>query len=266
MTDPRSVFLYMQNALRILFFVPLTLLISLASLSAQSHQQPDLKTTDGMQRLRDQQQNPHTRVYARASALQDYQSAIYALHQMLLDDPENSFLQDSLAYMYARTGNTTSCLAWCDQCLQKRPNSLFILNLSSTLLESTGQFKKALSRLETLHQNTGSNYYRYKISSLQYELGRYGESLVNIESMLQDSSTLPELIMMSWDDSSTEVPMRAALLNLRGNLELQVNQEGKARKSFRKALKMAPDFALPRNNIRALDEKNRQRNERDSDR
>lgn len=256
----------MQNALGKLFLIAMSLLSGLASLPAQSDHGHDTKTIDGMQRLRDQQQNPHARVFAQASALQDYQSAIYALHQLLLDDPENSFLQDSLAYMYARTNNNTSCLAWCDLCLQKRPNSLFILSLSGTLLESSGQFKEALERFETLHKNTGSNFYRYKISSLQYELGRYGESLVNIESMLQDSSTQRELILMNWDGASREVPMQAALLNLRGNLELQVNQEGKARKSFRQALKMAPDFELPRNNIRALDEKNRKRNEARSDR
>jgi predicted Zn-dependent protease len=256
----------MRSTLLSLLFLPLTLLLTWTFVPAQSHDNPPLNTTEGMQRLRDQQQNPHVLVYARASALQDYQSAIYALHHLLLDDPENSFLQDSLAYMYARTGNIPSCLAWCDLCLEKRPNSLFILNLSANLLESANMDKEALARFETLHQNTGSNFYRYKISSLQFELGRYGESLVNIESMLQDSSTSPELIMVTWDDVSREVPMRAALLNLRGNLELQVNQEGKARKSFRQALKIAPEFALPRNNIRALDEKNRQRNERGSDR
>ena len=180
---------------------------------------------------------------------------------MLLNDPENHILQDSLALMYVRTGNTTACVNWCDECLKTRPTSVYLLNLSATMLESNGRHKDALGRYERLYSQTNSHFYRYKVSTLQFLLGRHGECLANIEAMLQDESVAREIVQVNWQDSGSEVPMRAALLNLRGNLELALNQSGKARKSFRQALKEAPDFQLARNNIRAMDEKDRERRE-----
>ena len=238
------------------------LLITFSQVQAQSRDSIDINSIEGLNQLRKMQQDPHARIYLQARNLGDYHTAIYALHHMLLTDPENHFLQDSLALMYVRTGNTQACVAWCDQCLKKRPDRVFPLNLSATMLESQGLYKPALERYERLYANTGSQFYRYKVSSLQLLLGRHGESLANIEAMLQDENVARELVQVNWQDSGSEVPMRAALLNLRGNLELALNQSGKARKSFRQALKEAPEFELARNNLRAMDDKEREKRNR----
>lgn len=219
----------------------------------------DFLTTEGMNRLRQAQLSPHALIYQRASALGDWNSAIYALHQLLLEDPGNRFHEDSLAALYLRTGNRVACLRLSREILSKRPDDLFILQLAGAVSEGDNDLKAALADFEALSQATKAPFYRYKVAGLQFQLGRYGECGSNIESMLTDAAIDDQAVRVDWAGGGAEIPLRAALLNLRGNLELALNKEMLARKSFREALKIAPDFVLARNNLNAIQEKYQQR-------
>ena len=48
------------------------------------------------------------------------------------------------------------------------------------------------------------------------------------------------------------VPIQAAALNLRGNLELKLGKKKEARADFEKALELAPDFLLPKGNLEQM--------------
>lgn len=216
---------------------------------------PDLNTTDGMNQMRRSQLDPHALVYQRASALGDWPTAITAIHHLLLQDPGNRYLQDSLAALYFRVGNLTACHAWCLENLQQRPDDLILLQLAGNVEESRGNLKSALERFERIFQLTQSHFHRYKTASLQYQIGRYGEAGSHIESMLSDPAIDQEMVHIDWQNGGGDVPLRSALLNLRGNLELTLNKEALARKSFKEALKLAPDFKLARQNLDALQAK-----------
>lgn len=201
------------------------------------------------------QQNPHGIVYAKATALGDHATAIVALHYLLEADPLNPFLQDSLAGLYHRVGNHVACHRWCLEILQSRPDARYILQLAAEIEEGRGDFVAALEHLSHLQKIAGSHYLRYKIAGLQFQLGRYGECGANVEAMLTDAGIDAESLFVAWEGGGGPVTMRAALLNLRGNLELALGKEALARKSFREALKLAPDFGLARNNLSALQAK-----------
>lgn len=215
----------------------------------------DLNTTEGMNHLRRAQLNPHALVYEKATQLGDWPTAIVSLQHLLLDQPDNPFLQDSLAALYFRVGNLPACLRWSKEQLASRPNAVFLLEMTGNVEEAQGNPKAALEHYERLLALTPGYYFRYKVASLQYQLGRYGESGSHVASMLTDAGMDEEVIHIDWGDGGGDIPLRSALLNLRGNLELALNKETLARKSFKEAVKLAPAFVLARNNLNALQAK-----------
>jgi tetratricopeptide (TPR) repeat protein len=241
----------------------LTLAVALAFVALGTMAQPvdsvlkitDIHSSDDMNRLRRAQLDPHALVYEKAVQLGDWVTAIQSIHHLLLQDPENIYLQDSLAAMYLRVGNREACLAWTLEKLQKRPDALFLNRLAGNVQEAQGDLKSALERYERVLALTRAPFYRYKVAVLQYQLGRYGECATHIESMLTDTALAGEELHIDWGNGGGEVPLHSALLNLRGNLEVQLGKEGLARKSFKEALKLAPGFVLARNNLDALQAK-----------
>jgi tetratricopeptide (TPR) repeat protein len=241
------------------------LCIATLSLAAQNHDSlahaVDLNTSDGMNQLRRSQLDPHALVYEKATQLGDWVTAIDALHHLLLQDPENAFLQDSLAALYFRVGNLSACHAWSLEKLQQRPQDLLLLQLVGTIEEQKGKLEPALERYQRIFALTKVHFYRYKMAGLQFLLGRYGECGQQIESMLLDPEIDQQAVHIDWNNGGGDVPLRSALLNLRGNMELALNKENHARKSFKEALKLAPEFLLARNNLDALQTKYRSPNE-----
>ncbi len=245
------------------FILLLVFLTSFALLSAQS---PDPNTPEGMNALRKAQSDPNALVYSKATELHDWRTAIVALHHLLLKNPENVFLQDSLAALYYRTGENEACQRWCAEVLAKRPKDLFLHQLVGQVAEESGNLTLAVTHFEQLYAATRDPFFRYQVSSLQFQLGRYGEAGSNIESMLSDPQLAESAIHLDWENGGGDVPIHAALLNLRGNLELALNKENLARKSFRAALKLAPKFKLPRQNLNAIQAKHQQEREAMNDR
>lgn len=236
----------------VLLCMPLWLLAQQDSIRRQA--QPN--SLQQLQAMRDAQLNPAGRIYSKASQLKDHHTAIYALHVLLLDDPDNVYLQDSLAMHYFLAGNHESCLRWSNSVLESRPDDPYLLVLTANIYAQRRDFKPALARHERLQELRPSFYNRYRIAMLQYELGRTGECGTTIEQLLLKPEIDQEAVHVRWGDGGADIPLRAALLNLRGNLQEQLNRDGDARKSFREALKLAPDFQLARNNLNALREKN----------
>lgn len=212
-------------------------------------------TTDGLKAIAEKNMSPHLRVYGAARELGDYETAITALHYLLLEDPENAFLQDSLAVFYLRTGKMESCKRQCQRILDNNPQHKFIRELAANAALQTGDLESSLLHYEALYAIEKSHFYRYQASSLQYQMGRYGECGANVGAMLSDPQIDEVKVHIDWGNGGGDIPLRAALLNLRGNLELALNQENDARKSWRQALKLDKSFLLPRYNLNALQQK-----------
>ena len=211
-------------------------------------------------------ESSNVEVYKQASQIGDHATAIVALHNLLVKKPGGPALQDALAIQYYYSGQRTVCLAWCAKCLNERPESSFLLHLSGLVAEEQEALETALGRYERLYAMRKAPFYRYKVASLRYQLGRHGECLPHLQAMLQSSEIESVELYLTWAGGEGYVLLRAALLNLRGNLELALKQTGKARKSFRAALKVSPDFALPQLNLNAMRTHEEERWENMSDR
>jgi tetratricopeptide (TPR) repeat protein len=232
-----------------LFIGFLAIFLVCAPVSAQSVMPMDV---DDLQHQHTLQTDPSGILWAKASALGDWPTAIVAIHQLLEKDPSNTFLQDSLAAMYLRTGQAATCLAWCQRCLQTRPDAPFLLAIAGQLALDAGQIPAALTHWERLLQLRPSAYYHYQVAALQFRLGRYGECATALNQLAADAAVRDAWIHLSWEGGEGDVPLLAAVYNLQGNLDGAMGRRKEARKAFRAALDLAPEFGLAKGNLRGM--------------
>ena len=206
-----------------------------------------------LQVLRDQQVNSHARVYVRAMNLGDLPTAISALHYLMVEQPDNRHYQDSLLALYYRTSNFVACQRLGEEIVVENPTDNFALGILAELYSRGGQTKNALTCFENLEKNTQAPYYTYQVAVMRFQLERFGECREAINKLLSIPKEDDVRIRIFSDKQEQIVPIQAAALNLKGNLELKLGKKEAAKADFEKALEIAPDFLLPKGNLDQMD-------------
>jgi tetratricopeptide (TPR) repeat protein len=189
-------------------------------------------------------------IYLLALKYLDASVAQNALFELIALQPEKSSLKDSLAYIYYNLGKYGSAISIATDLLSADPNNLQMLEIRATSNENLKLLTEALLDYEKLYLRTQEIDILYHISFLQLQTKRYQECAANIEFLLNSKDT--EQLKVSVNKNQIqmqEVPMRASLLNLKGLLFLEQGNKALAKENFQAALKLAPDFEIPKNNL-----------------
>jgi tetratricopeptide (TPR) repeat protein len=188
----------------------------------------------------------------------DYQVAINTLYQQLAKNPSDIALKDSLASLYIQFGvnGLGQCITLCREILAIQPENRKILQLLAIAENSAGLAKDALETYEKLYKVSKNLQDLYQIATLQFTLGRLGECSGTLAQIIADPDAEKEKILINVNQQQRqEVPLKAAALNVRGVLLREMKNNDQAKASFEEALKVAPDFALPKGNIEDMSKK-----------
>lgn len=184
----------------------------------------------------------------------DAMVAKQALYNMIALSPERTDLIDSLALLYFQIGSYTECILVAREILEKQPDKTSILEVKAISEQNLGLAKMALEDYEKLYPATKNIFHLYQIATLQYDLKRFGECDVTIQRLMADEKLKESKIkIFLGQGQSQEVPMEAGIYNMQGMLLLNINKEVEAKERFNKALELAPEFVLPKNNLAALE-------------
>lgn len=190
------------------------------------------------------------RKYSIATRWGDYDVAKDALYDLITEFPGNDSLIFALAYFYYENQKFPSCVMVCNDLLARNAKNQAALELSGISYENLNIKDKALQSYESLFLITNSNSTLYKMASLQYDLKRYEEVLINTEILL--SKPQADSLTVTFNDAqskATEHPLKAALLNLKGLAYKAQGDAVKAKKSFEEALKIDPTFEAAKQNL-----------------
>lgn len=190
-------------------------------------------------------------VYQNALKFNDVSVAKNALYNMIAINPSNRSLLDSLAYLYFEYQQYASSLLVAREILSKNANHLPALEIQAVSFENLGLKDQALSAYESLYLKRNSPYTLYKIGMLQFDLKRHNESKTSLDILLSDS-TINELNVVLNDpgtEEQKEIPMKAALYNFQGLNNLELGNKEVARENFEAAIKLAPDYKMPQDNL-----------------
>jgi tetratricopeptide (TPR) repeat protein len=223
-----------------IFGVLIALVMSITSLSAQGTDPFDVQM----------------RVYKSALKNYDLQTATIALYNMQALKPERTDLNDSLAIIYFTSEKYAQAYFVANAIVTADPKRNDMLEMVAVSQQNLGMIKESLASYEKLYAAGKSVYYLYEMGILQYQLKRFGECIASLDQILASADADKQKVNIRGQQSSQDVPMKAAAYNVKGICALEVNQPDAAKENFNKALQLFPDFVAAKGNLETLEKKN----------
>ncbi|MDX2190318.1 MAG: hypothetical protein SFY32_10670 [Bacteroidota bacterium] len=187
----------------------------------------------------------------------DLNVAKQALYEMIALKPEKKSLRDSLAYVYINLGQLQQAILLSREILETDANNNGILEVKAIAEQNLGLSKEALASYETLYGKTKSIFHLYQIATLQYDLKRVAECSASVDQLINSPDASDKEINIGTGNRNQQqrVKLKAAALNVKGVLAMDVNELKVAQFCFTEALKLTQDFVLAQNNLTLVNQK-----------
>ena len=193
------------------------------------------------------------KVYTLALKYYDLPTATTALYNAMVLKPERKDLRDSLALIYFAGERYGQAYTLGEEILKDNPKRTDMLEMVAVSKQSLGLTKEALADYEMLYAADKQLFYLYQISTLQYQLKRYGECVASLDQIIANEASAKQSVnIRNANNTSQSVPMKAAALNVKGIVAMDLNQDANAKEFFNQAIQTYPEFVLPKGNLTAL--------------
>ncbi|WKK87616.2 hypothetical protein QYS48_13505 [Marivirga arenosa] len=188
--------------------------------------------------------------YNRSVRYNDFQSAKNAMYDLMALQPDNASYLDSLALIYFKFNQYASAALASRDALSVNPNNQMMLQISAQSLNQLGALDQSLKAYQRLYNITDDAFVLYEVIQKQYALKKYDDAMLNIELLLGkpivDGS---EVYVNNSDGKEIQVPFKAVIFNMQGSIAKAKGDEESAKKYFNNALKLAPNYALAKENL-----------------
>jgi tetratricopeptide (TPR) repeat protein len=194
--------------------------------------------------------------YQNALKYGDAATAIQSLHQIIAQEGAQSTYKDSLAILYYRANNFVSAHLVAKELLVQKPQDATLLEINAVSLRALGASKEAIDGFEKLLTVSKNRFHAYELAQLQFGIARMAEAMLTLNQAMVNTQELETKVVFNIDkERQQEVPLNAAMLNLKGIIAFEMKDEKGALASFEEALKIMPDFAMAQLNKMSLEQK-----------
>lgn len=199
-------------------------------------------------------------VYAKALKYYDLQTAVTALYTAMAIKPERKDLKDSLVYVYFAGERFPQANALAEEILVEQPKRTDLIEVAAICKQSLGALKESLVDYEKVYAESKQVYHLYQIATLQYQLKRYGEAVESLDKVIANPEAETQKVTIRMQNNqSQQVPAKAACLNVKGIIALDLNQTEAAKENFQAALSNFSEFELAKGNLAALERKKQEK-------
>ena len=229
----------------------LTLMLSMMSVGAwaQAQEAGQAAAADSNKQRNEADQ----KIYQMALRYNDPAIAKARLYDLIERNPDNPRYRELLGNIYFEMEQYSSAALVALDLLQINDKSIPALEIAAYSLEQLGALDRALPHFESLHLLSGDLFSLYKTSYLQYSLKKYDEALNSTIMLIKNNKSADEMLAFPKKDNTTqEVSMQVAALNLKGLIYKEQGNKEEAKAAFDEALKAVPDFELAKENLAAL--------------
>ena len=193
------------------------------------------------------------RLYEQGKMVGDAAVRFDALHNMLAREPDNMAIKDSLASLYFQSRMYGPSMVLSDELIEANPEDARLLEMGAVAQNSMGKLEEALESYERLLKVDPQPYYAYQIATLQYGLNQYDKAEASVDNMLAADLGSQSVNINITGGRAQTVPMKAALLNIKGVLKKDIYKDvAEAKQYFELAMAEEPNFILANNNLRLL--------------
>ena len=191
--------------------------------------------------------------YQLAIRYNDMNAAKQALYSILAENPTNDSVLYTLSYLYLEEGQFAPAAITAKDLNSMNPDNIGALEILAISYENLGLRDKALEAYEDLYFKTSDYQSLYKVAFLQYQTGKYSESMTNADILLgKPEADEIKAMFATENNQQKEYPIRVALLNLKGLNAQGLGNMDDAKKFFQSALDLAPDFVMAKENLKSL--------------
>ncbi len=196
------------------------------------------------------------RLYTQGKRIGDAAVMYDALHNMLAHEPGNVSVKDTLASLYFTGRMYAPALSLTQDLLTAKPKDVRYMEMKAVAQNSLGLLEDALVAYQELLAADPNPYFAYQIATIQYGLNQFEVAEATVDNMLAADLGEQKVNINLTNGRAQSVPMKAALLNIKGVLRKDVHKDlDRAREYFELAMAQAPEFQLPANNLAAMDAK-----------
>ena len=199
----------------------------------------------------DKKMDRHDRlVLKKAIQIGDASAAMTSVVSLLTRDSNNTGLYDTLAQICRNTNNISGILYASAKVLKTQPNNISMLELFAISSSAKGNNRDAIASYNKLFELKKNTRYLLEIALIYYNSKAFADAkqvmsnIINNPSSKTDMTTVPV-----GEGQSVSVPVLAALYNVLG-FDADLGKDSKtATEYYKKALEIAPDFSLAKNNL-----------------
>lgn len=188
-------------------------------------------------------------IYNSSLGYNDLSTATTAAFAILALKPEASNWKDSLAFLFFQRGAYDQCVRVGKDVLAATPKDTAILELVAVSEQTLGMLKEALADYENLYALAGDMHHLYEIATIQFQMKRFGECEITINGITNlQGSDKTMVTIISGNNEQQLVPLKAAAINMKGVIALELSKNQEAKILFDQALEIFPEFILAKNN------------------
>jgi tetratricopeptide (TPR) repeat protein len=191
------------------------------------------------------------KIYQLALRYNDLSVARMKLFELIERNPTNTTYQETLTSLYFEAGQYTSAAVSALDVLERNDKSLVALEVAANSLEQLGALDKALPNFERHYLLTNNLFSLYKTAYMQYSLNRQDEAMNSLNMLVKAPKASEEKVGFPKADNSTqEVSLKAAALNLKGMVYMYQKNKPEAIAALNQALEVQRDFELAIENLK----------------
>ncbi len=188
--------------------------------------------------------------YKNAMKYLDYNTAITALHEILIIAPEKTVFKDSLLAIYFNSGNATSAVLLAKDLEAEGNTKASTYEVLALTYQNAGLLKESLAYYEKLNTKEEKLFYLYQIATIQFNMSRLKECSQTLAKIIGNAEASKQTIKIDYEKQAPQnVPYSAAAYNILGVLNLQIKEKEQALKNFNQSLTIYPEFILAKNNL-----------------
>lgn len=222
----------------------ITFLASIQASYAQKMSQESIKLSD---------LELNKKIVRQSLLYNDAQTAIASMHRIIAHEGPTSTYKDSLAITYFKAGNYLSSHLIAKELLKTRPVDIELLEINAISLLSLNATKEAIDAFEVLFAKTRNMGHGYQLALLQYGIKRLEEAQQTIKQVIACEPIEKAFLPFPIDkEQSQNIPLSAAVYNLKGLICYELRDNKNAIESFEEALKITPEFAVAKQNLSAI--------------
>jgi tetratricopeptide (TPR) repeat protein len=200
-----------------------------------------------------QKQKENLQIYRTAISYNDMSTAAASLVSYL-NAGGNPVYQDSLAIVYYNLNNFNGAYKLANELYTANNKNTTALTLLADISGRGGESKVSLEWYEKLCVLNPTPYNHYQLASKQFILERKLECRQTLQKVVSDSAeAMKQPVSMEVSNGYFEqVPTLAAAYNMLGVLQFNDKKKEEAAVYYNKAIAVAPDFVIAKQNLEAL--------------